>query len=573
MSIKTLRKRIALVAVAALAVTGLSTVAANAGAGTATAIAVSYTTEVDGVDLAVGKYVSNPIRDAQQISSMTVPAGSSVELEVTAVGGTFTTDDDIKVELAGYGLVVATEALAATASGAESVLTAFTAPSVAGTYTLNLTLAKNGTFAAGTDLTNSITMVVTKASFSAGRSTSYLDEQTDGTCDETGAEEVRVSSAIGTKAAQIYGQLKDSDGNAYNNLKIRAEISGVGLVKAISGACAAAANGDARSSDATLTGTNAYYIDISADGQSGSGTVTVSVINPSTGATIGVIGTHTVNFYSTTVATLTATALSTVARPGVALGCSSATTCDQATYADTPFITVVAKDSKGNLIKGLALDFNTADSSIIAASTSNAVTSEAAGDDAATTCVSTDCNGLGYVNASITAAVGAKSGSSTKVYYSYTLANGTVIKSNELTISVGGAIASTALALDKATYAPGEGMVMTITAKDSAGNAPYDGQGVIYATTSMTSSKGVGGSLPSDAAYFVGGKYTKKTNLYAPVLGGSFVISGTGNDAAATAFSGSATVASPNDAAIASLVAAIAKLQKAINKINKRLKK
>jgi len=247
-------KKVSAVAVASLGFGLLSVVPANAGAGTATAIAVSYTTEVDTVDLAVGKYVSNPIRDAQQISAFTVAAGSSVELEVTAVGGTFTTDDDIKVELAGYGNVVATEALAATASGAESVLTAFTAPTVAGTYTLNLTLAKNGSFASSTDLTASVTMTVTKAAFSAGRSTSILDS-TDNTGNATEDEVVRVSSAIGTFGGQVYGLLKDSDGNAYNNLKVRAEISGVGLVNAVSGAIAAASAGTGRTDDVTLTGT------------------------------------------------------------------------------------------------------------------------------------------------------------------------------------------------------------------------------------------------------------------------------------------------------------------------------
>jgi len=574
-------KKVSAVAVASLGFGLLSVVPAYAGtAGTATAVAVSYTTEDDGVDLAVGKYVSNPIRDAQQISSFTVEAGSVISMEVTAVGGTFSTDDLIKVDMVGYGLVVAAEDpddAGATEDGTEEVLTDFTAPTVAGTYQLTVTVCKDGETsgcAAATDLTNTVTMIVTKTAFSAGRSTSYLDEQTDGTCDETGDEEIRVSSAISTLAGQIYGTLKDADGNAYKGLKVRAEISGVGLVDAIAGACGAGAVGTGRTDDVTLSSAQStYYINVSADGQSGAGTVTVSVINPSTGASLGVIGTHTVNFYSTTVATLTATAGSTVAKAGASLGCHSATTCDQATYADTPFITVVAKDSKGNLLPGLSLDFNSSDTSVISTSTSNAVTSEATGDDAATTCVSTDCNGKGYYNASITGAGGAKSGSTAKVYYSVTLANGTVIKSNEITLSIGGAVASTALALDKTSYAPGESMIMTFTAKDSAGNAPYDGQSIIYAGTTLAPSKSVGGTLPTTSNWFTAGKYATKANkVFAPVIAGAFSVNGTGNDAAGTAFAGSSAVSDANaglltqidalNAKIVALNALIAKIMK-----------
>jgi hypothetical protein len=415
-------------------------------------------------------------------------------------------------------------------------------------------------------------MIVTKASFSAGRSTSILDS-TDNTGNATEDEVVRVSSAIGTFGGQVYGLLKDTDGNAYNNLKVRAEITGVGLVNAVAGAIGVAGAGTGRTDDVTLTGTNAFYVDISADGQSGTGTVTITVINPSTGASLGVIGTHTVNFYSTTVATLTATAGSTVAKAGASLGCHSATTCDQATYADTPFITVVAKDSKGNLLPGLSLDFNSSDTSVISTSTSNAVTSEATGDDAATTCVSTDCNGKGYYNASITGAGGAKSGSTAKVYYSVTLANGTVIKSNEITLSIGGAVASTALALDKTSYAPGESMIMTFTAKDSAGNAPYDGQSIIYAGTTLAPSKSVGGTLPTTSNWFTAGKYATKANkVFAPVIAGAFSINGTGNDVAGTAFAGSSAVSDANaglltqidalNAKIVALNALIAKIMK-----------
>jgi len=558
-------KKVSAVAVASLGFGLLSVVPAVAGAGTATAIAVSYTTEVNGVDLAVGKYVSNPIRDAQQISALTVAAGTTVELEVTSVGGTFTTDDDIKVELAGYGLVVATEALAATADGVESVLTGFTVPSVAGTYTLNLTLAKNGTFAASTDLTASVTMTVTKAAFSAGRSTSILDK-TDNTGDATEDEVVRVASTIGTFGGQVYGLLKDSSGAAYNGLKVRAEITGVGLVNAVSGAIAAAGAGTGRTDDVTLTGTNAFYVDISADGQSGTGTVTVSVIDPSTGASLGIIGTHTVYFYSTTVATLVATAMSSVAKAGAALGCSSATTCDQATYADTPFISVVAKDSKGNLLPGLSLSFTSSDTSVIASATTNAVTTEAS---LTTACVSTDCLGLGYYNSAITGAGGAKSGSTAKVSYYVTLANGTVIRSNEITLSIGGAVASTALALDKTSYVAGEAMILTFTAKDSSGNAPYDGQSIIAAASTLAASKSVGGSLPTTSNYFTAGKYANKANkLFAPVIAGAFSVNGTGSDAAGTAFTASSTVTDANAAANAGLLTQIDALNAKIVALN-----
>ena len=86
--------------------------------------------------------------------------------------------------------------------------------------------------------------------------------------------------------------------------------------------------------------------------------------------------------------------------------------------------------------------------------------------DVLTDCVSTDCNGLGYYNASVAGATTAASGASTTITYYTALANGTLISASPVTITIGGSAATgtETLSLDKASYEAGEGMTVTLTA-------------------------------------------------------------------------------------------------------------
>ena len=121
-----------------------------------------------------------------------------------------------------------------------------------------------------------------------------------------------------------------------------------------------------------------------------------------------------------------------------------------------------------------------------------------------------------------------------------------------LDVTVGGSVAKEVITLDKTSYAPGEQMIITITATDASGNPVYDGKAV----PALSANKTVVG-LDKRAATYLGGKSDTQarylgvvTNAYqafAPATAGSFTITATSGNATADLLSVSATVA---DAAI-----------------------
>jgi len=272
-------------------------------------------------------------------------------------------------------------------------------------------------------------------------------------------------------------------------------------------------------------------------------TITIKVQDATTLATLGTY-TETVYFYGT-LATLEAKANYTIARANATeRGCSNATTCDQLDFASTPFVQIVAKDSAGNLIPGLTVTAKIADAQVIQASTVTAVTSTAvAGAGALTAGVTTDLNGLGYYNASVAGTTTAASGSSTTITYESTIAGTTtVIKSNAVAIKIGGGVTTETITLDATSYAPGQPMLVTRTAKDSAGNPVYDG----LASPAVSFTKAVGGTAPA-ADIYVGGVSASATSIaksgvFAPVSRGEFKALATSGNAAGTALSTTATV-------------------------------
>jgi len=115
-----------------------------------------------------------------------------------------------------------------------------------------------------------------------------------------------------------------------------------------------------------------------------------------------------------------------------------------------------------------------------------------------------------------------------------TLATSTVTATS--TAAVTGSVATTVtLTLDKAEYAPGEKMTLTISAVDANGKPVADGSRAVIA--SPTSNVAIGGTL-SATTTLLGGKATQ--TLYAPATSGSFTISAT--EGAATASTTKATV-------------------------------
>jgi hypothetical protein len=140
-------------------------------------------------------------------------------------------------------------------------------------------------------------------------------------------------------------------------------------------------------------------------------------------------------------------------------------------------------------------------------------------------------------------------------------------------VTMGKAVATIVLTTDKATYDPGTAMVVTATAKDDAGNTPYDGQ----SGPTLRANKLLGGSAADSTitmnAYYDGVStsqtrsstavrtMTAETTLYAPAASGAFIITGLDGQSTPVEIKVTATVG--DDGATIAANAAIAAAKKA----------
>jgi trimeric autotransporter adhesin len=180
MSTKTLRKRIALVAVSALGFGLMSVAPSSAAIGDFTGIAISNTSTID-VDASGATYSAQAVDGtatttnapgfavtagvvANSISALTVPAGTAIVFKLVASGGTANgnigTDDD-------HVLSVNNQFISQTSAGAAagSLDITYTAPATAGTYAVKITSYRTaGSVSAATLIAeNSLTLTVGSA--------------------------------------------------------------------------------------------------------------------------------------------------------------------------------------------------------------------------------------------------------------------------------------------------------------------------------------------------------------------------------------------------------------------------
>jgi len=345
-----------------------------------------------------------------------------------------------------------------------------------------------------------------------------------------------------------------------NGQALSATVSGPGLISLVTGITDTTTAGAVRAASLTATtqaSTNLAKILIGSDGTSG--TTTITITNGTT-----TIATETVYFYGT-VATLTATQNLKVARAGTAgyeLGTSSGAglAASATTAALTPAVVIVAKDSAGVVVPSLTISGLSSDTTVI----STATVLEAVG---ATD--TTGAAGPGTYLASVTSAGNGTSGKTATVTFRTLLSTGAYISAAPLTFTLGGSLATgkETITFDKTAYASGEAMVVTVTAKDSAGNAVYDG----LTSPTLTASKAIGGALPS--GFYVSGVVKNSANkLFAPAIGGSFSVNGKSSNTAEDAITASSSVTDANaglltqidalNAKIVALNALIAKIMK-----------
>jgi len=587
-----LKKRIALVAVAALGSTLVASVPANAAiAADVTAVNATVVTSSPAISSAVtvnvgvttatggGSAITASIK-AAFIGATDYPTGGwvSVAAAITVGGGSasFGTTAITTASASGATLSLLSAGSAGFAAGtiASSTTTgagsfSFT-PTKAGTYVL--TIWHEASDGGTTDAVNSnearqtVSITVAAAKEASGGTTRMVvasGETAYGAGSTFGSSDTGIngSRTIGTMRAIASVEVRNSSNAVINGATLAATISGPGLVLAKTTNASAA--GTARSSSVVLTGASVGYIAVSGDGTSGVGTVTVTVTDPVT-AVASTVGTFTVTFYSTTVATLTATANYVNIGAGVTTGCSSVTCLGGSSYstgsAGKPAVLLVAKDSSGMVIPDRTITNTIADASVISTTTITGANAS-------------DANGLGYYNVSVTGAANSTSGKTTTVTWSIVNSATSTITSNAITFTAAGTtIAKETLAFDKTSYVAGDPMVITRTATDAAGNPVADGT----VSPAVTFSKTVGGTAPAASAYVAGKSATSATapTVFAPVTGGAFTASMTGGDAAATKYTASSSVIDGNAALLTQIDALNAKivaLNALIAKIMKKL--
>ncbi len=476
MSTKTTFKRIALVAVAALGLGVLTSVAPATAAPS-----MAYTTMLDttnGYQVIGGQATVTLTTDTSTVTTVVVSGVGSVisgtaRTNSTQVGTPTTGSWTVNTDSNGTG-------------GSTIVLSS----AVAGTTTVTATpLLANG--APGTAVTKTVTWAssFTTKSVSAANSTSILNAgtTTNGTADAT----VVADKAAG-RAATIVVTLKDGNGDAINDLALSATISGPGLITA----AASSSAGTTRATSVTLTGANVGYVGVNSDGTAGVATITISA-----GTTV--IATETVTFSGS------AAAYAAKQNSTIYAGTTAPST------PGTQTISVTVTDSAGNKVVDGTTVYATSATTTVATVTASATTTS------------------GVATFTIT---GAAAGTSVITFANAT-SSATV--STTSTVTVGSAtIASVKMTTDKASYLPGEKITLTVSANSSAGTPVADGTYTVFSTAPTSTMALSAGTLPGTSIALVGG--VKTYTLNAPINEGSFTIAGVDNQTALNAVSVSA---------------------------------
>ena len=381
-----------------------------------------------------------------------------------------------------------------------------------------------------------------------------------------------VATTAGTKQFTIQAVLNDQYNVAINGLTLGASIAGPGTI-GIATTTASTATSAGRSLTVTLTGTNLGHVTVFGDGTAGASTVTITATN-SAGVTT-ILGTKAVTFVGSPAKATVAQSLY-IAQAGTRLGETPTTTLGaRTTVAATPAFTATVVDSAGiNVVAGSTVKMTSSNTAVITGGSCAELTV-----DGVTGTPVTPTPGV--FECSVSGAAGAASGSSATITFSVLDATTGLydIVAAPITFKIGGSIATTTVALDKTSYAPGAAMNLTATAKDSTGNLAYDGQSP-YITASPSSNMSMIGLPVYTTAQIVNGVYSTTAagvaSLFAPASTGDLTISGTAANTATAgvAFTASAKIAygpTATDAAIASLVTKINALAALIAKIQKKL--
>jgi trimeric autotransporter adhesin len=323
--------------------------------------------------------------------------------------------------------------------------------------------------------------------------------------------------AVGKEVANIWINGRNASNIAFANLEsVTATISGPGSLGRINTTTVSDAVPTGRS---LLVQPNTDFVTVYSDGTSGVATITF------TGATSGVaLGTKTVTFSGVTVASMAA--------PTIAATDSKVIEAAAGTFKTTT-VSVRPLDAAGNLVAGLTPGTASTSDFFAFSSDTSVVTVAYSGTFSATTGYAFTVTGVAVGSATISFGNAA------------TLAASTIRSVASPAVRVGTALPSNVtVTTDKATYAPGEKMTVTVTILDAAGNALVgrDTYANIFSATGIVPSANLSGTntLPNASNGVAVASYSNTTNtrvyeVFAPVTGGAMTLSWTGGTALATA--------------------------------------
>jgi len=517
---------------------------------------------------------------ADTISGMTTTTGAAGLLLLTLDGTITGTSGKARMTIG--GTVIGASDVTGVATDTRLVIP-FTAPVAAGTYTASVQVSVGGNYTGtGADtFTQPFTLTVTAATtLSTALSTAYMTEPSANGASASSTTNGVARSAYktaDTAIAQVKVTLLKADGTADTSAHvINTIVSGVGYT-AVSANANTPGTAKTRSASFPQNGSNLSYVKINSDGTAGSGTVTVSVTHAVTGVET-TLGTFSYTSYGDVAALAVSTTNATIGKASSTTGASVAArtvagnllgVLDTSGNLTVPAFIVKATDSAGR-VANAALAPSVVSLTSPAVATGGTCTLD---NGALPTTASSSTNGIGYYNCNFATASSAKSGDkATLTIRIVDPADATKYISTTFDVTVGGSVSTEVLSFDKTAYAPGEGMVVTRTGKDSSGNPVADGT----ASPAVSFSKAVGGTAPA-AGFYKGGASASSTSaatasVFAPSVAGAFNAIATSSATGAPTITASSSVTDANaglmtqidalNAKIVALNALIAKIMK-----------
>jgi len=563
MSIKTLRKRIALVAVSALGVGLLSVAPASA------------TLDSDSITIDSAKSTGVCVEDsgagAAKLTSVAISKTGTLVLDVGANSDTPASGDTIKLTGSAYfsdsktggssskSTISADQKKVTTTAAAYEVDISFTA---AGTVTVY-----NQTAGAGAALH---TITVTVVDSCAGTTTpsaanSYVQVVATSGYYQTAANAgTTTETALTSISGRGYGELLasnndsvitfDNGSSAYVNIAARNGFKGY------------------------LVGTS-YTYQLSCTGD-----VVVNDGNSNSGFVAGIASAYTIQF-DVDQGTMNnpVTTICTASVNGVAVGSKTIkflgdlAKIEALTYYRGESNTTTSSTTAGQIryrffdSAGSRLDYDQTGVGTVALTTTNSPLV-----NAISVTTSTTQTASGYVKHNC---VGATSSGEVKVTLKATNAAGATITSNEVVASCSRDIYTYTASLDKAVYQKGDVAILTITAKDISGALVHDfdtiGDTTYESTITVNGMTAV--ATPTDVDTFTDG--VKKYTYAVGTTAGSYVasvslpINGSAQDAVTIKYTIAAEAGVSNAEVLAAIVKLIASINKQIRALQKSLKR